>query len=209
MDASDDAAVGRILHAQFLGGDIDSFNEVFRRFHNNIYKHVWYKASSHKAPMPDKDMVADATSRGLMDYFRSPQKYDPTQSSLLSYLKNAAYRDYLNEWDKEFRQTRRVVEIKPEGWNTFADEDSDPREEAERQEANDRGEAMMRALGKSDEELIIARQIIDGVGDAEMCIVELGWPPGQESVRRLYREKDKLMKRFKRNLPKLLGEDFP
>jgi DNA-directed RNA polymerase specialized sigma24 family protein len=209
MDASDDAAAGRILHAQFLGGDIDSFDEVFRRFHNKIYKHVWYRASSHNAPTPDKDMVADAASRSLMDYFSNPQKYNPTLSSLLTYLKHAAYRDYLNERDKVFRQTKRVVEIKPEGWNTLAEEDSDPRGKAELQEANDRGEAMMRALCKTDEELIIVRQIIDGLGDAEMCITELRWPIGQESVQRLYREKDKLMKRFKRNLPKLLGEDFP
>jgi DNA-directed RNA polymerase specialized sigma24 family protein len=209
MDALDDGAIGRILHAQFLDGDIEAFDDIYLRFKGKIFNHVWHTAYSYRKFKPDNDLVAYATDRALSDYYRQPEKFNPSLSSLLTYLKNAARKDYINESKKEQRRVSQLVEIEDEVWNTFEDEGADPPDEAELREENDRVNALLREMCNTDEEFTIVRQFFDEVGNAEKCITELGWPPGKESVRRLYKEKDKLMKRLKRNLPKRLGDDLP
>jgi DNA-directed RNA polymerase specialized sigma24 family protein len=208
MDASDEAAIGRVLHEQFLEGDVDAYKEIFGRYNIRVLRHVAYVVRSNPKLSYDEEIAIDAAMLALTNYALSPEKYNPSLSSLLTYLRNAAYADYVNEWRKRLRQQRNIVEIEEETWNTISGDGEIVERQVELGEENARAEEFMRSLCDNDDELKILRQIIDRERDANACIVELGWPPGKESVQRLYREKDKLMKRMKRNLPTLLGEQL-
>jgi DNA-directed RNA polymerase specialized sigma24 family protein len=210
MDASDEAAIGRILHTRFLAGDIGAFNEIYVRYHSRLLKHVAFKANNHESLGWNKETADDAVSIAITDYFNRPEAFDPKMSSLLTYLRIAAFRDYQNEFSKEARhQRKRDVENDDDGWKELVDADPPLEVQAELNAANVKGEALMREVCKTEEDLIILRQVIDKERDASICITELGWPPGEESVRRLYREKDRLVKLIKRHGPKLLGDDLP
>jgi hypothetical protein len=213
MDASDEAAIGRLLHAQWSDGDIEAFNKIFERYYKRIVNHVEYHARHSKSWSWSADLVDEAVTNAFHEYYRQPERFDPEQSALLTYLRNNAYRDFQNERDKEFRHAVRQQEVlvgnDEDDRNEQVDANLAVDEQAERNASDEQVEALLRVFCKTDEELIIVRQIIDKERDATKCIVELGWPPGDESVKRLYREKDKLMKRIKRSLPNMLGEHLP
>lgn len=52
----------------------------------------------------DPALVEEAVGSALLEYLDDPRRYDPNKSSLLDYLRMAAYRDYLNAVDKEKRR---------------------------------------------------------------------------------------------------------
>jgi hypothetical protein len=210
MDASDEASIGRVLHAQWLDGDIEAFNQIFERYYKRIASHIEYHARQLPSWSWSANLVDEAVSDALDEYYRQPERFDANQSALLTYLRNNAYRDFLNERDKEFRHAVRNRDVPVGNDENDRNEITDtgiPVEDLVEQNAGDEQvEALLREICQTKDELIIARQIIDKERDANRCIVELGWPLGEESIKRLYREKDKLMKRIRRSLPKQLGE---
>jgi DNA-directed RNA polymerase specialized sigma24 family protein len=209
MDASDEAAVGRVLHARFLAGDRGAFEEIYARYQARLFRHVAHLANPHHRYPWNPDVAHDAVAIAITDYYYHPDKFDPDESALLTYLRNAAYRDYLNESAKEARHhRRRHVENEDDDRKEVVDKGLLVDEEAELNAGNAKGEALMREICKTDEELIILRQVLEKERDASICIAELGWPPGELSVKRLYREKERLSKLLKRRLPKLLGDDL-
>jgi DNA-directed RNA polymerase specialized sigma24 family protein len=213
MDSSNEGAIGRLLHAQFLDGDIGAYNAIYERYYQRIVTHIEFHAFRRESSTWAADLVSVAVTTTLSDYHDHPEKYNPNKSSLLTYLRNAAFRDYLNEREKEYRSEMRhrahPVGNEQEDWKEPVDTGPSVDDQMEQKASEERVEALLQEFCSTDEELIIVRQIVDKERDAARCIVELGWPPGEESVRRLYKEKDKLMKRLRRSLPKLLGEDLP
>ena len=208
--SSEVAAYGRILHARFLSGDATAFEEIYMSYCDKVFAGIEYKVRTKPNLWLDLEIAKEAVNSAFMSYFENPGSFDPEKSALLSYLKMAAYGDYVNEWIKERRKQNKIVEIRDAEGNTAIEriEDDDTVDDvAERNAGNLRGEAFMRALSENQDELMIVNQMIEGMKDTQRCIVELGWPDGRQSVQRLYKERDKLKKRFKRNLPKLLGDD--
>ncbi len=211
MDASDEAAIGRLLHTRLLAGDRTAYDEIFQRYQARIFRHTAIKANPHERYPWKPELAEDAVSIALTDYFLRPEKFDPTKSSLLTYLRDAAYKDYLNESAKEARHQRRRerdVENEEEDWKEIVDAALSVEELAELSAGNARAEALMREVCRTEEDLVLLKQIVERERDASICIAELGWPPGADSVRRLYREKDRMTKLLRRRLPKLLGDDF-
>jgi DNA-directed RNA polymerase specialized sigma24 family protein len=212
MDASDEAAVALILQTRFLAGDLTAYEEIFTRYKERMFRHIAFKANPHEKYPWKPELAEDAVAIALTDYFRGPEKFDSAKSSLLTYLRDAAYKDYLNESAKEARHQRRrerTVENEEDDWKEIVDVGLSVEELAELSAENAKAEALMREVCKTEDELILLRQVIERERDASICIAELGWPPGDESVKRLYREKDRMTKLIRRRLPRLLGDDIP
>jgi hypothetical protein len=103
---SDDAQDERVLHQRLLSRDATASEEAARKYLPLIEKHVtaraWniYHINNH-------ELIWNATVDAvLLDYILHPERFDPSKSGVLGYLKRAAERDLINAVEKDRRQRR-------------------------------------------------------------------------------------------------------
>lgn len=103
---SDDAQDERVLHQRLLSRDPTAPEEAARKYLPLIERHVAARARNIYR-INDRQLIWDATVDAVMfDYILHPERFDPTKSGLLGYLKRAAERDLMNAVEKDRRQRR-------------------------------------------------------------------------------------------------------
>ncbi len=94
----------KILHQRLLSGDATASEEIAQKYLPLIQRHV--AARAHNYGIHDSDLVNDATVEAVFSYIRYPEKFDPSKSGVLGYLKRAAERDLINVAQKDRRRRR-------------------------------------------------------------------------------------------------------
>ena len=90
------------LHERLLAADPVAPADFFNIVVPILERYLRYRFPS-MGPGVDPDIYVTATFDALTDYFKDPQKYDPTRSGLMTYLRLAANRDLQNLLRKESR----------------------------------------------------------------------------------------------------------
>jgi RNA polymerase sigma-70 factor, ECF subfamily len=96
----------RVLHQRLLSRDPTATEEAARKYLPLIEQHVAARARNIYR-INDRELIWDATVNAVMlDYILHPERFDPSKSGLLGYLKRAAERDLMNAIEKDRRQRR-------------------------------------------------------------------------------------------------------
>jgi RNA polymerase sigma factor (sigma-70 family) len=82
--------------------------ELAEAFLNDIVRRLRAKANWIR----DKTLIMDAATDALLSYAQRPSKFDPSRSSLLSYLTMSAYGDLLNMLARQQRRQKREVPLR-------------------------------------------------------------------------------------------------
>jgi RNA polymerase sigma-70 factor (ECF subfamily) len=196
---NDGGNVERALHQRLLDGNPLATVDLFERFAETMRRRL-----AAKYRTTDPDLVEEAVSEALLDYFRRPESYDPGKRSLRGYLHMVAERDLLNLRDQHRRRSGRLrpadpVEIDARARKEWAEGDDvgDRISDDEAAEAL-RVEAM--AVARTDEERIVQRLRLEGERSTAAFAAALGWLdlPAAEQRRRLYLIKGRLDRRGRR-----------
>jgi hypothetical protein len=84
------------LHADVCAGDPTAWSRVFTALLDWLVDWLGFRWSD----LRDSERLHDFAVDSIMSYLRAPHRYDPAQSSLLSYLRMDAHGDLLNEHDR-------------------------------------------------------------------------------------------------------------
>lgn len=153
----------------------------------------------------DEHMIEEAAERAVLSFVQHPERYDPTRSKIMSYLRMAAKGDLINLINRESRHANRrapidAVELQPPARNDEHDAPDLP--------GNVSQELLMRRLREAlpdsrDQEAV--RLMLDGVREtgAYTRVYGLGNLSLEEQRRQVKRHKDRLDKVMKR-----LGKRF-
>jgi RNA polymerase sigma-70 factor, ECF subfamily len=95
------------IHQRLLAGDPTASEEVAARHLDPVRRHVRARAFRHG--ITDNDLINDAAVDAVFEYIRHPEKFDPSKSRLIGYLKRAAERDLINAVQKNRRHRRGEV----------------------------------------------------------------------------------------------------
>lgn len=97
------------LHADVCAGDPTAWSRAFTTLLDSLVDWLGFRWPD----LRDSERLHDFAVDSIMSYLRAPDRYDPAQSSLLSYLRMDAHRDLLNEHDRleRARQAERQVGV--------------------------------------------------------------------------------------------------
>lgn len=98
------------LHQRLLDDDPVATVDFFEMVVPRLERYLRYQFPSIGASV-DPDVYILATHDALTDYFKSPQKYDPDRSGLMTYLRLAARRDLQNLLGKESRHAKGRISL--------------------------------------------------------------------------------------------------
>lgn len=101
-----DAVQALSIHQRLLEGDPVAAAEIAELLLPLLVPYLKQKFAS----IDDPHLVEDASHQALMGYILNPNRYDPTKSNLLTYIRLVAYRDLLNLVNSEKRH-RNVISI--------------------------------------------------------------------------------------------------
>jgi|SRR3990172_6665826 len=98
---------GEQLHQRLRQGDPAAPSEVILAYLEPLNRRL-----RQRFPwVQDETLIQDATTDALFQYVQSPERFDPTKSSLSSYLTMAARGDLLNALARERRRSARQVPL--------------------------------------------------------------------------------------------------
>jgi len=98
------------LHQRLLDDDPVATVDFFEMAVPRLERYLHYQFPSIGAGV-DPDIYTLAVHDALTDYFKTPQKYDPDRSGLMTYLRLAAKRDLQNLLRKESRHATGRVSL--------------------------------------------------------------------------------------------------
>jgi RNA polymerase sigma-70 factor (ECF subfamily) len=101
---TDDAQLENDIHGRLVAGDPTAPEELARKYLPLIERHV--SARAHVHGIHDQDLINDATVDAVFGYIRHPEKFNPSKSGLLGYLKRAAEMDLINVVQQDRRRRR-------------------------------------------------------------------------------------------------------
>jgi RNA polymerase sigma-70 factor, ECF subfamily len=189
----------RVLHGRLLDGDPLATVDLFRHFSSLLVRRLAVRYQT-----TDPELIEEAVSQALLDYFTHPDRYDPSKRSLRGYLAMSAERDLQNLRQARQSRSRLLREENPgelddqarRQWEAGGDVAD---EIAEDETAQALWEKAM-AVARTDEERIVQRLRLEGERSTAVYAAALGWAdlPFDEQQRRLYRVKDRLDQRFRR-----------
>lgn len=203
------------MHALCLERDVPAFDNLFILVYSPLLKAVERYAlalvKSGKRRYASDDAADEAVIRAVYDYKNHPEKYNPEKGkSLYRFLLMAAEKDYLNEFDKELRQTGR--------WDALDSvdiyDDAPEQEQYERQIPADVNIAALIEEGESlvwieiryhlpdPRDQLCAYYMLDGVRESSVFvdIYELHHLPLNEQDHVVKKHKDRIKKKLGRNL---------
>jgi RNA polymerase sigma-70 factor (ECF subfamily) len=189
----------RVLHARLLEGDPLAPVDLFYHFFGNLCRRlaIQYRAT-------DRDLIEEAVSQTLLDYFTTPARYDPRKRTLRGYLVMSAQRDLQNILRSP--RNRPIASREPTSveLDTQArrrwEMDGDIADEiADNEVARVLWERAM-AVARTREERIVQSLWLDGERSTAIYAAALGWTdlPFGEQQKRLSRVKDRLDRRLRR-----------
>ena len=100
-------AFAKAIHQRLLAGDPIASAELVAAYLESLVRWLQQRYPS----VPDEHLIYDAATDTLLDYSERPGRFDPTRSSLLSYLRMSAHRDLLNALQKERRRQQRQQRV--------------------------------------------------------------------------------------------------
>ena len=103
-------AVQDALHADVCAGDPTAWSRVFMQLLDPLVDALGFKWPQLRGTERLRDFAVD----GIMHYLQAPERYDPKQSSLLTYLRLDADRDLLNEHARLKRVLRAEQQVSVE-----------------------------------------------------------------------------------------------
>jgi RNA polymerase sigma-70 factor (ECF subfamily) len=189
----------RRLHERLLAGDPLASTDLFDHFSIPIVRGLVsrYRTTDH-------ELVEEAVSQSLLDYFVHPERYDASKRSLRGYLKMAAERDLLTLRQRRLRNRHHIHEATPyeldsqahHRWRSGGDVVD---QIADAESAATLADAMM-AVARTEEERIVQELRMDGERATAVYVAALGWHnlTPTEQQRHLYRIKDRLDQRLRR-----------
>ncbi len=194
------------FHERVLAGDPVAFSQLAEWLYSDLVRETGSRARSRSGGRVDMDLVEESVGQALLEYNDQPQRYDPEQASMRTYLVMAAYRDYLNAISKEWRHTQRQATLTGEGMIDL--EIPDGRQELEELLTRISAEEWWARVeeGISDP---IDRQVMvlvmNGVRATDRYARLLGLQtlPVDEQAREVKKAKDRIAKRLRR-----LGEAY-
>jgi RNA polymerase sigma-70 factor (ECF subfamily) len=187
------------LHERLLAGDPLATHDLFERHYRPLV--TWLGG---KYRTTDADIVSDAVTQTLLDYFDRPERFDPRRRSLFGYLKMAAEGDVRNLRERHRGRIEREtpaedVELATEPGNAPEDGLLDLVIEAESAEAL---WERIAACAENGDERIVLRLMWDLERTTEAYAQALGLadlaPADQRT--QVYQMKDRLLKRVRRRL---------
>ncbi|MGH2917954.1 MAG: hypothetical protein ACRDLS_05045, partial [Solirubrobacteraceae bacterium] len=84
------------LHADVCADDPTAWSRAFTTLLDPLVDWLGYRWPD----LRDSERLHDFAVDSIISYLRAPDRYDPAQSSLLSYLRMDAHGDLLNERDR-------------------------------------------------------------------------------------------------------------
>lgn len=119
------------LHADVCARDPTASSRVFTVLLDPLIDWLSFRWRNER----DAERVRDFAIDSIISYLESPERYDPSRASLLTYLRLDAHGDLLNDHDQRQRQRERqadaFVELAAEARNSSPDEYPSERERPE------------------------------------------------------------------------------
>ncbi|GIW03497.1 MAG: hypothetical protein KatS3mg059_0117 [Thermomicrobiales bacterium] len=190
----------RDIHERLLGGDRTAASDLCARFLGRLCRTL-----QGMFPKVDADLVSDAVTNALLNYSEHPDRFDPAKRSLAGYLVMSARGDLLNllrarKHEREELPLNEDVENSSHERNRLAGTGESPDDILDSLIAEECRQQVI-ALAKNDEERIVLQLMMDGERETGVFLEQLGWQgPRDELSTRLYRLKDRLVKRARRSL---------
>lgn len=189
------------FHQRVLAADPVAFSQLAERLYASLVRDTGARARSHAGKAVDMTLVEEAVGQTLLDYNDHPERYNPEQSALHSYLVMAAYRDFQNSLSKEYRHTGRQATLSGEGLVEL--EVPDGRSEIDgllsRISAQEWWSLVEGTFNEpADRQLVL--MLANGVRATESYARVLGITglPVEEQQREVKKAKDRVLKRLKR-----------
>ncbi|GIW04413.1 MAG: hypothetical protein KatS3mg059_1033 [Thermomicrobiales bacterium] len=153
----------------------------------------------------DPDYIHDAVVDAVLSYIERPEQYQPEKRSLFGYLRMSIEGDLRNMLRKHKRRSGEVplnedVENSSRERNRLAGTGESPDDILDSLIAEECRRQVM-ALAQNEEERLVLQLMMDGERETGVFLDHLGWQgPRDELSTRLYRMKDRLVKRVRRTL---------
>lgn len=195
--------LGNELHQRLLDGDPTAPARIAETFLPLTISLLTKRFSS----LSDPHLVGTAVEDALLNYFTRPEQYDPSRSSLVSYLRMAANGDLLNLLKQSQKESARLV-------STYSVELSDQGEEHEVELPDDfdleswvfnQNSPVWDWLPRFipdpvDQEIVLL--MLNGVRETEIYADVLGLSSLSlaDQAKEVKRHKDRLKKKFQRNI---------
>ena len=184
------------LHERLLGRDPVATEEMFSLAAPELEKHLRLRFPSLAVGI-DPDIYVSAVYETLTDYFKSPGKYDPAKSGLMTYLRLAWRRDMQNLLAKESRHASgrislESVEFSLSDGNDFSDTVADSLD-SKRLVAD-------LTRGMTSEERAVFSLMTEGERSTRAAAeaMNIGHLALEEQAKRVKRVKDRIKKRMRR-----------
>ncbi len=188
------------IHERLLAGDPIAASELCAAYLERLCDSL--RAAYRDV---DSDHIHDAVVDAVLNYIERPNQYQPEKRSLFGYLRMSAQGDLLNLLRKHKHRRGDLplnedVEIAEAAGNRSTGEGESPEAVLESLTAEECRQRLMTSV-QSDEERIVLELMLDGERDSQIFLDRLGWQgPRDELTKRLYRIKDRLVKRVRRSL---------
>jgi RNA polymerase sigma-70 factor, ECF subfamily len=189
----------RHLHERLLAGDPLASTDLFDHFSTPIFRGL---VSRYRTT--DQELVEEAVSRSLLDYFVHPERYDASKRSLRGYLNMAAERDLLTLRQRRLRSRRLIQDATAYDLDARAHHQwqsgGDVADVVAEAESAARLTSEMLSVARTDEERIVQELRMDGERSTAVYAEALGWQAltSTDQQKQLYRIKDRLDQRLRR-----------
>jgi hypothetical protein len=198
--SEEDAAFEREIHQRLLDGDRTAPHDLCAHFLERLRRKL-----QGMYPAVDADLVNDAVTNALLDYSEHPARFNPAKRSLAGYLLMSARGDLLNllrahKHERQALPLNEDVENSSHERNRLAGTGESPDDILDSLIAEECRQQVM-ALAQNEDERIVLQLMIDGERETGVFLDLLGWQGSRDELStRLYRMKDRLVKRVRRAL---------
>ncbi|MER3439573.1 MAG: hypothetical protein C4346_19360 [Chloroflexota bacterium] len=196
----EEAAFERAIHQRLLAGDRTASHDLCAHFLERLCHRLQVRY-----PAVDAGLVSDAVTNALLDYSEHPARFNPAKRSLAGYLLMSARGDLLNLLRAHRHERQAVpltedVESSSRERNRLVGTGESPDDILDSLIAEECRQQVI-ALAQNEEERIVLQLMMDGERETGVFLDQLGWQgPRDELSTRLYRLKDRLVKRVRRSL---------
>ncbi|MEA2576277.1 MAG: hypothetical protein QOH93_3575 [Chloroflexia bacterium] len=189
------------FHQRVLARDPVAFSQLAEWLYASLVRDTGRRARSRSSVAVDMMLVEEAVGEALLKYNDAPERYDPEQATLHTYLVMAAYRDFQNATSKERRHAQRQATLV--GDDSAEIDVPDGRSELDnllnRISVEEWWSLVESTFSEpADRQLVI--MLANGVRATESYARVLGITglPAEEQAREVKRAKDRVLKRLKR-----------
>lgn len=188
------------FHCRILArNDPTAFAMLAEQSYTSLVQRVQRRAGPHG----DAVLIEEAVGQALLDYPDAPERYDPKRSDLHGYLAMVAYHDFQNAQAKEQRATRNIISLSHSELQQLDIEDISASPESIESEA--REQELWRVIDATFPDpterqiVLLILNHVRAIGPYAR-LLELTELPPSEQREHVYRVKERLKKRLRRNV---------